>query len=69
MNEQKPYQVFIKIIQVYGIEGKDDGGTSDPFVKVICADQPPQKTKTLTQTKAGMWNQSFSFDNVLLTDY
>jgi Ca2+-dependent lipid-binding protein len=35
--ERKEYLVGITIIEGRGIQGKDMDGTSDPFVKVICA--------------------------------
>lgn len=36
--EKKEYLVGITIIEGRNIIGKDSGGTSDPFLKVRCAD-------------------------------
>ena len=36
--ERKEYLVGITIIEARNIVGKDSGGTSDPFLKIRCAD-------------------------------
>lgn len=37
--ERKEYLVAITILEARGIQGKDAGSTSDPFVRVRVADQ------------------------------
>ena len=36
--ERKEYLVGITIIEGRNIQGKDSAGTSDPFLKIRCAD-------------------------------
>ena len=37
--ERKEYLVGLTIFEARGIQGLDAGGSSDPFLKVKCADQ------------------------------
>lgn len=45
MLSKKEYLVGITIIEGREIYGKDNAGTSDPFVKIKCADQVQQSSK------------------------
>ena len=42
--EKKEYLVGVTIIEARNIKGMDRAGTSDPFVKITCANMPPQVT-------------------------
>jgi C2 domain. len=42
--ERKEYVVGITILEARAIQGLDSEGTSDPFLKVKCADQVQQTT-------------------------
>ena len=53
--ERKEYLVGITIIECRNIQGKDAAGTSDPFVKVRCADQIQQTTKKY-EVNSAVWN-------------
>ena len=66
--ERKEYLVGITIIEARNVYGKDAGGTSDPFVKVKCADQVQQSQKKYEQNSA-IWNQSLTFNNVMMNEY
>ena len=39
--EKKEYLLGITIIEGRNLKGKDYGGTSDPFVKLTCANLAP----------------------------
>lgn len=39
--EKKEYLVGVTIVEGRGFKGKDMAGTSDPFVKITCANLPP----------------------------
>lgn len=71
---KKEYLVQVQIIEARQIKGKDASGTSDVFVKITVANQPPQVTRTVPRTNSAIWNQSFTFPKVffppliLLTD-
>ena len=66
--EKKKYLVGVTIIEARGLEGKDASGTSDPFVRITCANEAPQVSKKRDSTLTAIWNQSFTFDNVELND-
>ena len=64
--ERREYLVGVSIIEARKLVGKDAGGTSDPYVKIICANKDPQATQKKYQTNAVVWNQSFTFPSVLM---
>ena len=60
------YLVGATVIEGRGLKGKDSQGTSDPFVKIHCANAGTQITEKLYETNNAVWNQSFTFEKVLL---
>lgn len=54
--EKKEYLVGVTIIEARTLQGKDKAGTSDPFVKISCANMPSQVTQKKYQTNAAVWN-------------
>jgi Ca2+-dependent lipid-binding protein len=60
------YLVGVTIIEARDLIGKDAQGTSDPLVKVHCPNADTQITKTHYETNNPVWNQSFTFEKVLL---
>lgn len=58
------YLVQVQIIEARQIKGKDASGTSDAYVKITVADQPPQITRIAPRTNSAIWNQSFTFTGV-----
>ena len=66
--ERKEYLVGITIIEGRNIQGKDSAGTSDPFLKVRCADQVQQTQKKYEQNSA-VWNQSITFTGIHMNKY
>jgi Ca2+-dependent lipid-binding protein len=67
--EKKEYLVGVTIIEGRKLSGKDAAGTSDPFVKITCANMPQQVTQRKYETNATVWNQSFTFPGVLMNQY
>lgn len=53
--DRKEYLVGVTIYEARNIEGKDAQGTSDPFLKIRCADQVQQTQKKYEQNSA-VWN-------------
>ena len=39
--EKKSYLVGVTILEARGIQAKDAGGTSDPFIKIFCGNSEP----------------------------
>ena len=66
--ERKEYLVGITIFEVRNIQGKDSQGTSDPFLKIRCADQVQQSQKKYEQNSA-VWNQSLTFNGLHMNQY
>ena len=64
--EVKEYLVGVTIIEGRNIKGKDSAGTSDPFVKILCANMPAQVSRVKKETNAAVWNQSFTFPGVAM---
>lgn len=54
--EKKEYLVGVTIIEGRNIKGKDSSGTSDLYVKLNCANLPPQVTKKKFEANAAVWN-------------
>lgn len=67
--EKKDYLVGVTIIEARNLRGLDKAGTSDPYVKITCANAPPQVTQKKFKTNAGVWNQSFTFAGVAMNQY
>jgi hypothetical protein len=42
--EKREYLVGVSVIEARKLVGKDAGGTSDPYVKITCANKDPQVT-------------------------
>lgn len=66
--ERKEYLVGITIFEGRNIQGKDSQGTSDPFLKIKCADQVQQSQKKYEQNSA-VWNQSLTFNGLHMNQY
>ena len=66
--DRKEYLVGITIYEARNIVGKDLQGTSDPFLKIRCADQVQQTQKKYEQNSA-VWNQSLTFNSVRMNQY
>lgn len=67
--EKREYLVGVTIIEARNLRGLDSGGTSDPFVKILCAGLPPQVSMKKFQTNAVVWNQSFTFPGLMMNQY
>ena len=63
MGKKKEYLVQVDIIE--GRHFRSTGTTCDPFVKIIVANLPPQVTTISKETATAVWNQSFTFSNVI----
>ena len=66
--ETREYLVGVTVIEARNIKGKDDSGTSDPYVKVSLGDQV-QITKIKFKTNNIFLNQTFTFEKVMLNQY
>ena len=64
---QKEYLVQVTIVEARHLVGKCDDGLSNPFIKIKCGDLPAQATEIVYGTLTPVWNQAFSFTNLLLT--
>ena len=67
--EKKEYLVGVTIIESRSLKGLDSAGTSDPFVKIRCANKPVQVTQKSYKTNSVVWNQSFTFPGVTMNQY
>ena len=63
------YLVGATVIEGRNFAGKDAQGTSDPFVKIHCANSDTQISQRLYSTNNAVWNQSFTFEKVLLNKF
>lgn len=66
--ERKEYVVGITILEARSIQGLDSEGTSDPFLKVKCADQIQQTTKKM-EVNSAIWNQTLTFAGLKMNQY
>ena len=66
--QRKEYLLGITIIEGRNIRGKDADGTSDPYIKVKCANQVQQTSKKYDVNSA-CWNQSITFPGLMMNDY
>lgn len=66
--ERKEYLLGITIIEGRNFLGKDADGTSDPFVKIKCANQVQQTSKKYDVNSA-TWNQSITFAGLMMNQY
>lgn len=66
--ERKEYLVGVTVYEARNIEGKDNQGTADPFLKVRCADQV-QQTQKKYEANSAVWNQSLTFTSVKMNQY
>ena len=64
--EKNEYLVQITILEGRKFQAMDDNGTSDPFIKITVADLPPQVSQMSEGTTNAVWNQPFTFKNVLV---
>lgn len=53
--QRKQYLVGITIIEGRGLSGRDAAGTSDPYIKVKCANQTQQTSKKY-EVNSATWN-------------
>lgn len=62
---KKDYLCQVTIIEARNLKIVSSTGTADLFVRITCANLPPQITNPLQdKTSSGQWNQSFTFRNV-----
>lgn len=54
--DKKEYLVGVTIVEGRNLKGKDAAGTSDPFVKISCANLAPQVTMKKFKTNTVVWN-------------
>lgn len=66
--ERKEYLVGVTIYEARNVVGKDAAGTSDPFLKVRCADQVQQSQKKY-ESNSAVWNQSLTFNGLQMNQY
>ena len=62
------YLVQVTIMEARELKGKDESGTSDPFVRITVGNLPPQVTTTAYGAASAVWNQSFTFTNLWMSD-
>ena len=67
--EKREYLVGVSIIEGRNLMGKDAAGTSDPFVKITCANLAPQVTMRKYSANTVVWNQSFTFSELFMNQY
>lgn len=65
--QQKEYLVQVTVIEARNLVGKSDDGLSNPFIKIICGDLPAQATEIIYGSLTPVWNQAFSFTNLMLS--
>ena len=63
--EKKAYLVGVTILEAREIRSKD-AGMPDPFIRITCGNMEPQVTRVHLQTKSAVWNQSFTFNDLLM---
>lgn len=69
LNESlKEYLVQITIIEGRHLVAKDDNGLSNPFVKIRIGQSAVQSTEVIMESLTPVWNQSFTFSNLMLSD-
>lgn len=54
----------VRILEARDIKGKDAGNTSDPYVRLKCANLESQVSRMHSQTNNAVWNQSFTFNEL-----
>jgi hypothetical protein len=64
----KEYLVQITIIEGRHLVAKDDNGLSNPFVKICIGKSAVQSTEVIMECLTPVWNQSFTFSNLMLSD-
>ena len=67
IEERKEYLLQATIIEARHLKGKDNG-MSNPFVKLTCMDQPPQTTEVIKESLTPCWNQTFTFQGLMLNE-
>jgi hypothetical protein len=61
--EAGDYQIRVHVIEGRQLAAKDDGGTSDPVVKVTCSLTPETRATTvLEKTLNPLWDQTLIFE-------
>ena len=66
--KKKEYLCQIKIVEARELTSKNDDGFSNPFVKLRCANSPNQTSVVVYENLNPVWNQSFTFTNIMLED-
>lgn len=67
LSRKKEYLVQVTIIEARFLVAKDDG-SSNPFVKMTCSNLPVQATELVERNLSPVWNQSFTFSGLELTE-
>ncbi len=62
------YLVQVTIIEGRHLVAKDDNGLSNPFVKIRIGSSKVQSTEVIMECLTPVWNQSFTFPNLQLTE-
>jgi hypothetical protein len=65
--KKKEYLVQVTIIEARHLAPKDDG-SSNPFVKMTCANLPVQASEVVDKNLSPVWNQSFTFSGLELNE-
>lgn len=68
LEEEKEYLVQVTIIEGRHLVAKDDNGLSNPFVKIRIGKSAIQSTEVIMESLTPVWNQSFTFPNLMLSD-
>jgi len=67
--DTKEYLCQVTIIEARDLAACDSSGLCDPFVKIRCGYSEEQATTAEDQTTTPIWNQSFTFAGIELTDH
>ena len=69
MTERKEYLVQVTVIEGRHLKNLGTKGTSDPYVKITCGNLSPQVTIQKEKTSIAIWNQSFTFKQLMMNEY
>lgn len=69
MFERKEFQVQVNVIEGRYIKAPEQGGCPNPYIKITCGNLEPQVTVMKEQSNMAIWNQSFTFDHLLMNDF
>lgn len=57
--------MVVKVLEARDLKGESSGDVN-PYVQITCGNLEPQKTKTIQQTANCIWNQSFTFPDLMM---